>query len=184
VTIVRGQRALVFPTRFMLVSATNPCPCGYAGVGDRCSCSEVDIRRHQRRLSGPLLDRMDMHVDVQRPTGEDLLAEPVTDSTAARELVTDARERQRRRLEGTPASCNGDMDAGLIQSRIRLDDGAQAVLGSAYLQGTLSARGRHRVLRVAQTIADLDGHDLINSADVYKAILLRQRFAGAETLVV
>ena len=73
VTIVRGQRALVFPTRFMLVGATNPCPCGYAGVGDRCTCSEVDIRRHERRLSGPLLDRMDMHVDVQRPTEEDLL---------------------------------------------------------------------------------------------------------------
>jgi magnesium chelatase family protein len=183
VTIVRAQRALVFPTRFMLVGATNPCPCGYAGVGDRCSCSEVDIRRHQRRLSGPLLDRMDMHVDVQRPTGEDLLAEPVTDSAAARELVTEARERQRRRLEGTSASCNGELDAGLIQSRIRLDDDAQAVLGSAYLRGTLSARGRHRVLRVAQTIADLDGHDLVNSADVWKALSLRQRFAGAETLV-
>jgi magnesium chelatase family protein len=183
VTIVRAQRALVFPTRFMLVGATNPCPCGYAGVGDRCSCSEVDIRRHQRRLSGPLLDRMDMHVDVQRPTGEDLLGAPVTDSAAARELVTEARERQRRRLEGTPANCNGELDAGLIQSRIRLDDDAQAVLGSAYLRGSLSARGRHRVLRVAQTIADLDGHDLVNSADVWKALSLRQRFAGAEPVV-
>src|SRR6201996_6354273 len=66
VTIVRGQRALIFPTRFMLIAATNPCPCGYAGDGDRCACSEVDLRRYQRRLSGPLLDRMDLLVNVHR----------------------------------------------------------------------------------------------------------------------
>ena len=63
VTIVRGQRAVVFPTRFMLVAATNPCPCGYAGEGDRCTCTDVDHRRHERRLSGPLLDRMDLMVE-------------------------------------------------------------------------------------------------------------------------
>src|SRR5205823_12576310 len=67
VTIVRGQRALMFPTRFMLVAATNPCPCGFAGVDDRCVCGEVDLRRHRRRLSGPLLDRMDLLVTVERP---------------------------------------------------------------------------------------------------------------------
>src|ERR1700756_1674328 len=68
VTIVRGQRSLRFPTRFMLVAATNPCPCGFAGIDDRCSCGEADLRRHRRRLSGPLLDRMDMLVDVRRPS--------------------------------------------------------------------------------------------------------------------
>ena len=67
VMIVRGQRSLLFPTRFMLVAATNPCPCGFAGVGDRCSCGEADLRRHRRRLSGPLLDRIDLLVDVRRP---------------------------------------------------------------------------------------------------------------------
>jgi magnesium chelatase family protein len=182
VTIVRGQRALVFPTRFVLVAATNPCPCGYAGVEDRCTCSDLDIRRYQRRLSGPLLDRMDMLVDVFRPSEDELRRPALTSSATVRERVVQARERQRHRLQGTAASCNGELDAGLIQSRVRLDDDAQARLGDAYLRGQLSARGRHRVLRVAQTIADLDGRDRVRGADVMKALTLRQRVAGGEGL--
>jgi magnesium chelatase family protein len=180
VTIVRGQRALVFPSRFMLVGATNPCPCGYAGVGDRCSCTEMDLRRHQRRLSGPLLDRMDMLVNVERPSDAELRGAPVTDSASARDRVTAARERQLRRLVGTNASCNGELDAGLIQARLRLEEDAQVVLGNAYLSGSLSARGRHRVLRVAQTIADLAGRDRVAGQDVLLALTLRQRNPGAE----
>jgi magnesium chelatase family protein len=181
VTIVRGQRALVFPSRFMLVGATNPCPCGYAGVGDRCSCTEMDLRRHQRRLSGPLLDRMDMLVNVERPSDAELRGAAVTDSASARDRVTAARERQLRRLEGTSASCNGELDAGLIQARLRLEEDAQVVLGNAYLSGSLSARGRHRVLRVAQTIADLAGRDRVAGQDVLMALTLRQRNPGAES---
>ncbi len=177
VTIVRGQHALVFPTRFMLVAATNPCPCGYAGVEERCSCSEFEIRRHQRRMSGPLLDRMDLLVNVERPDALELESDSITDSATARERVTQARELQRRRLDGTRASCNGELDAGLIQSRLRLTGDAQAALGGAYGRGALSARGRHRVLRVAQTVADLDGRDLVGVADVLLALSLRQRTA-------
>ena len=110
VTIVRGQRGLLFPTRFMLVAATNPCPCGFAGVGDRCRCGEADLRRHQRQLSGPLLDRMDLLVNVDRPSEPELRAEATIGSAEARERVADARERQRARLAGTVASCNGEMD--------------------------------------------------------------------------
>jgi magnesium chelatase family protein len=182
VTIVRGQQALVFPTRFLLVAATNPCPCGYAGEGERCTCSEVDLRRHERRLSGPLLDRMDLLVNVYRPTETELRGGPITTSAAVRERVALARDRQRHRLQGTRASCNAELDAGLIQSRLRLDDEAQATLGSAYLCGQLSARGRHRVLRVAQTIADLQGRERVSGHDVLKALSLRQR-AGAPTAV-
>lgn len=182
VTIVRGQRALVFPTRLMLVAATNPCPCGYAGVGDRCRCTDFDVRRHERRLSGPLLDRMDMLVDVARPTEAELRSEPLTDSETVRARVADARERQHRRLQGTRAVCNGEMDAGMIQSRLRLHEDAQANLGGAYLAGVLSARGRHRVLRVAQTVADLAGRDRIAGEDVLKALALRQRVGPVETL--
>jgi magnesium chelatase family protein len=181
VTVVRGQRAVVFPTRFILVAATNPCPCGYAGEGERCTCSEVDHRRHQRRLSGPLLDRMDLLVNVFRPSEDEMGAAPVTDSATMRDRVTEARERQRRRFQGTRASCNGELDAGLIHSRVRLDDEAQASLGGAYLNGELSARGRHRVIRVAQTIADLEGRDRISGRDVYQALTLRQRAGGAQT---
>ncbi len=181
VTIVRGQRALVFPTRFMLVAATNPCPCGYAGEGERCTCSEVDLRRHERRLSGPLLDRMDLLVNVYRPAEPELRGTSITDSATVRQRVADARERQHHRLEGTPASCNAELDAGLIQARIRLDDEAQAALGVAYLSGRLSARGRHRVLRVAQTIADLDGRERISQPDVFQALSLRQRAGMSQT---
>jgi len=175
VTIVRGQRALVFPTRFMLVAATNPCPCGFAGVGDRCRCGDADLRRHSRRLSGPLLDRMDMLINVERPTEHDLRAGPQTSSARARERVAQARERQRFRLAGYAARCNGEMDARIVRRHVRLDEAAERALAQAYAVGALSARGRHRVVRVAQTIADLEAHDQVTHADLLTALSLRQR---------
>jgi magnesium chelatase family protein len=175
VTIVRGQRTLVFPTRFMLLAATNPCPCGFAGVDDRCRCGEADLRRHQRRLSGPLLDRMDLLVSVRRPTERELRSAPLVSSAAARERVLAARERQRSRLAGTPARCNGELDARLVQRLVRLRGDAARALGRAYDGGLLSTRGRHRVLRVAQTIADLGDHDVVSLDDLLQALSLRQR---------
>jgi magnesium chelatase family protein len=182
VTIVRGQRALAFPTRFMLVAATNPCPCGFAGVRDRCVCGEVDLRRHRRRLSGPLLDRMDLLVSVERPAEHELRAEPRIDSASARELVANARARQAKRLAGTGARCNGEMDGRQSRRSVRLDGAAEDVLGRAYAVGALSARGRHRVVRVAQTVADLGGRDRVSRADALTALSLRQR-SGAETVL-
>ena len=178
VTIVRGQHALVLPTRFMLVAAANPCPCGFAGGGDRCQCGEADLRRHRRRLSGPLLDRMDLLVNVERPDEHDLRSPPVTSSAKARERVADARERQLARLAGTRARCNGELDARLLQRYVRLDTAAERVLGRAYAGGTLSARGRHRVLRVARTLADLEGRERVLVEDVLTALGLRQRSSG------
>lgn len=175
VTIVRGQRALSFPTAFMLVAATNPCPCGFAGVGDRCRCGEPELRRHQRRLSGPLLDRLDLLVNVQRPSEAELHAPPATSSRAARERVAAARERQRARLAGTAARCNGDMDVRLVRRLVALDTGAEQLLGRAYAGGALSARGRHRVLRVARTIADLEPAERVTRDHVLTALALRQR---------
>jgi magnesium chelatase family protein len=177
VTIVRGQRSLEFPTRFMLVAATNPCPCGFAGVDERCTCSEVELRRHRRRLSGPLLDRMDLLVDVRRPAEEELRAEPRTTSELTAGRVADARERQRRRLAGSDARCNGEMDVRLVRSSVRLNGDAELELGRAYAIGMLSARGRHRVLRVARTIADLGRRERVARDDVLLALSLRQRAA-------
>jgi magnesium chelatase family protein len=177
VTIVRGQRSLEFPSRFMLVAATNPCPCGYAGVDERCTCGEVELRRHRRRLSGPLLDRLDLLVDVGRPAAEELRAEPRTSSARTLARVAEARERQRRRLAGSAARCNGEMDVGLVCSRVRLDGDAELELGRAYAVGMLSARGRHRVLRVARTIADLSRRERVTRDDVLLALSLRQRAA-------
>ncbi len=181
VTIVRGQRALVFPTRFMLVAATNPCPCGFAGMEDKCSCGEADMRRHRRRLSGPLLDRMDLLVTVGRPAEHELRAPPAIDSATARTLVAGARERQRHRLAGA-ARCNGEMDGRLVRRHVRLEPDAEDALGRAYSIGALTARGRHRVLRVARTIADLKGHDPVRLNDVLTALSLRQRGSAEHAL--
>jgi magnesium chelatase family protein len=175
VTIVRGQRALMFPTQFMLVAATNPCPCGFAGVGDRCQCGEADLRRHRRRLSGPLLDRMDLLVNVERPTERELSSPPVTSSEVARQRIAQARERQRARLAGSPARCNGELDSRLLRRYARLESEAERVIARAYASGSLSARGRDRVLRVARTIADLEGTEHVGSENVLAALSLRQR---------
>jgi magnesium chelatase family protein len=182
VTIVRSQHALVFPTRFVLVAATNPCPCGFAGVGDRCRCGEADLRRHRRRLSGPLLDRMDLLVAVERPSESDLTDAPLTSSKTAREHVAEARERQQARLQGTGLRCNGEVGPNLLASHARIEEGAAQVLAQAYQVGALSARGRHRVLRVARTIADLEGHDRVIAQDVFTALSLRQRAAAEEAI--
>jgi magnesium chelatase family protein len=180
VTIVRGQYALRFPTNFMLVAATNPCPCGYAGVDDRCTCGDIDLRRHRRRLSGPLLDRMDLLVDARRPSNDELRAPAQTTSAQMLGRVMEARERQQTRLAGTGASCNGEMGARLVATRVRLNEDAEEELGRAYAIGLMSARGRHRVLRVARTIGDLAGHERVTRDDVLLALSLRQR-AGLET---
>jgi magnesium chelatase family protein len=182
VAIVRGQRALAFPTRFMLVAATNPCPCGFAGQGDRCRCGEAELRRYRRKLSGPLLDRMDLLVNVGRPREQELRSPPATDSASARMLVAEARERQRRRLRDTAARCNGEMDGRDVARHARLDHEAEQVVGRAYALGTLSARGRHRVLRVARTIADLKAHERVTRADVMTALSLRHRAPAEEAL--
>jgi magnesium chelatase family protein len=182
VTIVRSQRALLFPTQFMLVAATNPCPCGYAGVGDRCRCGEADLRRHRRRLSGPLLDRMDLLVAVQRPSERELREPPVASSGPVRDRVALARERQRARLTGERARCNGDLDGRLVERHVRIDGAAERVLARAYAGGSLSARGRHRILRVAQTLADLEGREPVTTEMVLTALSLRQRSSSEEAL--
>jgi magnesium chelatase family protein len=173
VTIVRGQRALVFPTRFMLVAATNPCPCGYAGDGDRCTCAEPDLLRHRRRLTGPLLDRIDLRIRLDRPSEGELRGPPVTESASAAARVAAARERQGQRLRGSGWSCNGELDAGLTARQLAFDERAANLLARAYASGALSARGRHRLLRVARTVADLAAHELIGEADLVAALALR-----------
>jgi magnesium chelatase family protein len=173
VAIVRGQRTAVYPTRFMLVASTNPCPCGYAGQ-PRCRCGEGDVARYRRRLSGPLLDRMDLLVDVQRPTPEDFAAGPVCRSQEERARVIAARERQAVRLAGTGAGCNAHLDAALVRRHVRLDAGGAAVLRRAYDRGTLSPRGHDRVLRVARTIADLEAAEGVLAEHLLEALGLRQ----------
>jgi magnesium chelatase family protein len=169
VAIVRGQRVAVFPTRAMLVAATNPCPCGFAG-DSRCECTAADHARHRRRLSGPLLDRIDVVVGVRRPAAEALAAGPTASSAAVRDAVLLARERQARRLQGSAARCNAQMDPAQVRQLVRLDDRGRAALAHAYDRDFVSARGHARILRVARTVADLRGAEGVEAQDVLLAI--------------
>ena len=141
VSIVRGQQTSVFPTRFMLVASTNPCPCGFAGDSERCQCTDADLARHRRRLSGPLLDRLDLVVVVERPSARELAAPPRTTSVAARERVLAARRAQAQRLSGTRVACNGHLDARLLRSHVHATPAAHRLLAQAYERDHLSARG-------------------------------------------
>jgi magnesium chelatase family protein len=172
VAIARANHSAVYPTRFMLIAASNPCPCGYAG-DERCDCSEAELARHRRRLSGPLLDRIDVLSTLQRDPSEDLRAPALTSSAQARERVADARARQAARLAPDGVSANAHMDARMLRRHVRLDERSQELLRAASLRGLLSARGEHRVLRVARTIADLDASARVRARDIGAALALR-----------
>ncbi|HWC26604.1 MAG TPA: YifB family Mg chelatase-like AAA ATPase [Solirubrobacteraceae bacterium] len=173
VAIVRGQRTVVFPTRFQLVASTNPCPCGYAGER-RCRCTDGDIARHRRRLSGPLLDRMDLLVNMPRPAPEALEREVSTSSDEVRAAVLEARERQAQRLAGSGLRTNAALTPRLVRELVCADPEAVAALRLAYAKGTLSARGHGRILRVARTVADLDASARVHAHHVREALGLRQ----------
>jgi magnesium chelatase family protein len=125
---------------------------------------------------------MDLLVAVQRPSEQELRAPPVASSGEVRDRVARARERQRARLEGARARCNGELDSRQVSRHVRLEDAAERVLARAYATGGLSARGRHRVLRVARTLADLDGRDAVCRQDVLTALSLRQRSPSDQAL--
>src|SRR5205085_6565721 len=182
VAIVRGQQTALFPTRFMLVAATNPCPCGYGDDDDRCACTEVDRARHARRLSGPLLDRIDIAVAVHRPSADALAGGPAQSSAAIRATVVEARERQAHRLEGAGVGCNADMDSALLRRHARLDEEGEAALSEAYERERLSARGHERILKVARTVADLAGSHGVDAEHVRVAITLRARQREVEVV--
>jgi magnesium chelatase family protein len=157
VAIVRAQHSAVYPAKLMLVAATNPCPCGYLGESERCRCNEADLFRYRRKLSGPLLDRIDLVASVERPSASELRQPPVIDSRSARELVVGARERQAARLREEGVVANAQMDVSMLRRHVALDESGMGTLRGVQEQGVLSARGQHRLLRVARTLADLEG---------------------------
>jgi len=171
--IVRARRSEVYPARFMLLGATNPCPCGYAGEEDRCACSESELTRHRRRLSGPLLDRIDLLVQLRRDGTRELTAAPLTSSPEARARVLQARQRQAARLSGDGLTVNAEMDVRLLRRHVRLDEKGERMLLGACARGLLSARGQHRVLRAARTIADLNASERVRARDLGAALALR-----------
>jgi magnesium chelatase family protein len=173
VAIVRARHSAVYPARFMLMAATNPCPCGYAGERERCKCSEWDIARHRRRLSGPLLDRIDLLVGMERIKADVLAGEPSTTSARTLEQVIEAQERQAARLRDPGVLLNARMDGAMLREHARLDEPGERMLAHAREQGLLSGRGQHRALRVARTIADLAGRDRVEAEHLADALSLR-----------
>ncbi len=174
VTVARVQSTATFPARFMLVAAMNPCPCGHFGDTAReCLCSPPQIARYLTRVSGPLLDRIDLHVEVPRVPPDDLAvvsaAEPSADIRAR---VLRAREAQRERF-GSATLCNAAMSSRQMRRCCRLDDDARAFLRAAMERLRLSARGHDRTVRLARTIADLDGSAQIAAGHLAEAVQYR-----------
>ncbi|WP_295953853.1 YifB family Mg chelatase-like AAA ATPase [uncultured Xanthomonas sp.] len=180
VTVSRAARSAEFPARFQLVAAMNPCPCGWAGdPSGRCRCSEDAVRRYRARISGPLLDRIDLHVEVPRLPPQALRADapPGEASAVVRERVEQARQRQQARA-GRP---NGQLGHSETLRDCRLQPRDEALLEQAIERLRLSARSLHRILRVARTIADLDASERIATAHLTEAIAYRQLDRGEAT---
>ena len=180
VTISRAQGSLTFPANFMLVAAMNPCPCGYYGDPVKeCTCSSSTITRYKKRISGPLMDRIDIHIQVPRvdydKLSSDRLGEP---SHRVQSRVEAARERQRSRFSDKDQTANADMHPAQIRAHCQLDPEGKSLLRSAMRQLHLSARSYHRVLKLARTIADLDESGAIESPHLAEALQYQPREHG------
>jgi magnesium chelatase family protein len=176
IAITRARHTIELPCRFMLVAASNPCPCGRGEGARGCRCPEASVRRYEAKLSGALADRIDISVAVEQPAAEALRSGPGERSAAVRERVVAARERQAARLGG--GRCNADMGPGVARRACRLDRRAEELLERSHSRLGLSGRGYERVLRVARTVADLTGRDRVGTDELGQALSLRRR-AGA-----
>jgi magnesium chelatase family protein len=175
VTIGRAAASITFPSRFMLVAAMNPCPCGYYGDPRKpCNCTPRQIQNYRSRVSGPLLDRIDIHVDVPGVTYRELSSKAESMSSAeAREAVTGARETQGKRFASDKILTNSRMSTRHLKKYCKLDESCDALLRQAIDHFGLSARAYSRILKVARTIADLAGRRDITTEDVSEAIQYR-----------
>ncbi len=197
VTISRAQGSLTFPANFMLVAAMNPCPCGYFGDAIKpCTCAPSTVTKYQKRISGPLLDRIDIHVEVPRVDYQKLSSDRLGESSEViRGRVEAARQRQRERFSNGRESgvgnrnsnsrksnidslsivCNADMRVAEIRQFCKLDEAGESLIRAAMGQMNLSARGYHRVLKLARTIADLAGSEEIQSVHLAEALQYRPK---------
>jgi len=180
VTISRAQGSLTFLANFQLVAAMNPCPCGYYGDAVKpCTCAPATVTKYQKRISGPMLDRIDMHIQVPRVDFEKLSSDRLGESSAEiRKRVQAARELQTRRFSGLTKSgivCNADMRVAEVRQFCKLDEAGDRLVRAAMSQMNLSARAYHRTLKLARTIADLAGSDAILVTHLAEALQYRPK---------
>jgi magnesium chelatase family protein len=183
VTIARAASTLTYPAAFMLVAAMNPCPCGYyADPQHACTCSAPQIQRYRSKISGPLMDRVDIHVEVPAVAYRELTAGSAEEtSQRIRERVTQARAIQMARFRRSRIYCNAQMNSRQIRTFCPIDGASQHLLESAIHTLAFSARAYHRILKIARTLADLDGGGPIGEHHIGEAIQYRSmdRAGGA-----
>ena len=175
ITIARSSGTVSYPSNIMLVAAMNPCPCGYSGHPTKeCTCTEAAKKRYRDKISGPLLDRIDIHIEVE-PVDYDKLSskEPEETSAEIRKRVNRAREIQRKRFEGTGITCNAKMTPEMTKRCCVLTDDASELLRLSFERLGLSARAYDKILRIARTIADLDESENIEMSHVAQAVQYR-----------
>lgn len=177
ITISRAQGTIAFPARFTLVASQNPCPCGYAtDPGRICSCSPIQVERYRKKISGPLLDRIDLHVEVPRVEFEKLSgADTGESSESIRARVEEARNRQTKRFKNIPIETNAEMKNKELKEYCKLNDASTELMKQAVTHMNLSARTYHRILKVARTIADLGAKDNIETEHVAEALQYRTK---------
>ncbi|MBR4071278.1 MAG: YifB family Mg chelatase-like AAA ATPase, partial [Clostridia bacterium] len=175
VTITRTAGRMTFPSSFMLVCAMNPCKCGYYGSTQKaCTCKKTDIKKYLSKISGPLLDRIDIHVELPAIEFSQLTSTEKAESSAEiRERVVKAREFAKERFGENGPKCNAEMTSSQIRKYCNIEPAAEMILKRAFESLAMSARGYDRVLRVARTIADLDNKESISAIHMAEAVQLR-----------
>jgi magnesium chelatase family protein len=180
VTISRAQGSISFPANFTMVAAMNPCPCGYYGDAVKeCRCSAGEITRYQKHISGPLLDRIDIFIEIPRVEYEKLIYDDLGEtSDLVQKRVQAARQIQQSRFQSTELVCNNDMTPVEVKEFCQVDPATQNLLRTAMKQLKLTARGFHRILKLSRTIADLDGANVIKANHMAEALQYRQRHSN------
>jgi len=177
ISVARARGSITYPCKFILIASMNPCPCGYYGDPDKeCKCSAGEIMRYRRKISGPFLDRIDIHLNVPRVKIDKLMSEKVAESSfEIRKRVEIARKKQNKRFAGSKVMTNAEMGIQQIKKYCQLDAKAEELLKNALEKFVLSARAYHRILKVARTIADLAGSDKITTEHLAESIQYRTK---------